>query len=106
MDKRDTSRTKSGPRGVLISTKGKSKQQLLDELTRAASDLGVLHESSTPTSPETTTDGAPTAGLNLPPEPRREDFQTEEEWLEARTGWQHRVAPIIAMGKKYGRPKK
>lgn len=36
---------------------------------------------------------------SLPPEPRRVDFPDEETYLEARAGWQHRVAPLRGMRK-------
>lgn len=36
---------------------------------------------------------------NLPQEPRREDFQDEEEFLEARDAWRHQVMPILALAR-------
>jgi len=32
---------------------------------------------------------------NLPPPPRRQDFPTQEAFEEAKSGWDHRVAPIL-----------
>lgn len=31
----------------------------------------------------------------LPPEPKREDYATEDDFLEALAGWRHRVAPLL-----------
>jgi hypothetical protein len=42
---------------------------------------------------------------NLPPEPQRKDFETEEEYLEARGGWRARVGPLIRMAKLVERSK-
>jgi hypothetical protein len=36
---------------------------------------------------------------NLPPEPQRKDFKTEEAFLEALSGWRHRVGPILRLSK-------
>ena len=35
----------------------------------------------------------------LPPEPQRESFSDEDSFLEARSGWQHSVAPLLAMAR-------
>jgi hypothetical protein len=33
----------------------------------------------------------------LPPEPKRDQFEDEESFLEARDGWRHRVGHIHAL---------
>jgi hypothetical protein len=42
---------------------------------------------------------------NLPPEPQRKDFETDEEFLEAKSSWQHFVGPVIRMAKLVERSK-
>jgi len=33
---------------------------------------------------------------NLPPPPKRQDFPTQKAFEEAKSGWDHRVAPVLA----------
>ena len=41
---------------------------------------------------------------DLPQAPTRKEFSDEDAFEEAMAGWRHRVAPIVAMRLKYGKP--
>ena len=67
--------------------------------------------SGTPPFTHETRPAAPAAGASqpipaLPPEPRREDFQDEEEVLEALAGWRHRVGPVLRLARSATPPSK
>ena len=35
--------------------------------------------------------------VNLPAKPERSEFQSDEDWEEAVSGWNHRVLPLLAL---------
>jgi len=35
--------------------------------------------------------------VNLPPRPERKDFETQDDFEEALSGWNHRVLPLLSL---------
>ena len=61
------------------------------------SDVSLRRASSERPTVVSWSSAPPEVKRGLPPPPERKDFHTTDEFEEARSGWAHRVAPVLSI---------